>query len=82
MRLPLRRAVPADQGCAMSATARTVDLSFGVSLAWPTERWYEPQTFDQVAAQDAISGARAQGLADRIEDPSAVRQLASLLRTR
>lgn len=69
--LPMRRATP-----------RHVDLSFKASLSWPEKHWYRPETFEQVAAQDAVRSARAQRLPDRIAAPAAIRQLASLLRTR
>jgi hypothetical protein len=69
--LPMRRATP-----------RVVDLSFPVSLSWPERHWYEPQTFDQVAAQEAVRSARVQKLPDRIENPSAVGRLAVLWRKR
>ncbi|GAA3937202.1 hypothetical protein [Actinoplanes auranticolor] len=66
----------------MSATVRVVDLSFPVSLSWPESYWYEPESFDQVAAQEAIRTARAQSLPDRITDVSTVGRMATLWRTR
>lgn len=66
----------------MSATARLIDLSFTVSLSWPESYWYEPASFDQVAAKEAIRSARAQRLPDRITDASTVGRMATLWRTR
>jgi hypothetical protein len=64
------------------ATPRVVDLTFRASLSWPETHWYEPESFEDVAAQDAIRSARSQGLPDLIEDSSAVGRLAVLLRKR
>lgn len=51
-------------------------------LDQPSDRWPRPATFTEVAAQEAIRSARAQGLPDRISDPATVRRLAALLDAR
>ncbi|MBM0258957.1 hypothetical protein [Micromonospora sp. 4G55] len=64
------------------ATKRKIDFSFNGSLSWPEGEWYAPETGREQAAQDAIRGARKQGLPDRIEDPATVDNLAVLVRKR
>ncbi|MEH1098220.1 hypothetical protein [Micromonospora sp. CPCC 205561] len=60
------------------ATRRKIDFSFNGSLSWPESEWYTPETFGQVAAQDAIKRARKQGLPDRIEDRPTLDKIAAL----
>jgi len=62
------------------ATPWVLDFSFPVQLSWPEEHWYTPQTFEEMAQQEAVRSARAQGLPDRIEDPTTVSRLATLWR--
>lgn len=66
----------------MTGTPKYINFSFEASLSWPNSEQYEPTTFDETAAQDAIRGAREQGLPDRVSDPVAVHKLRSLLRRR
>jgi len=64
----------------MTATPAIVDFSWEASLSWPDSEQYEPETSDQVAEQEAIRSARAQGLPDRIQDPAVIGRLATMLR--
>lgn len=64
----------------MAATPQRFDFRFPASLAWPCEHWYEPETFEEIAAQEAIRSARAQGLPDRITDDHTAGKLATLFR--
>jgi hypothetical protein len=69
--IPMRRATP-----------RPLNFSFRASLAWPMSEWYRPETFHQVAAQEAVRRARTQKLPDRIADPSVIGRLAVFWRKR
>ena len=62
----------------MSARTAVIDFRFPASLAWPAEHWYEPESAREVAQQEAIRSARAQGLSDRVTDPVVLGQVAGL----
>ncbi|KOX14985.1 hypothetical protein ADK66_03010 [Micromonospora sp. NRRL B-16802] len=62
----------------MTASRRKFDFRFPASLAWPAEHWYPAETWQEHAAQDAIAGARRQGLPDRVEDVPTLDKVAAL----
>lgn len=57
-------------------TRRTTPSAY---LDQPCDQWPPAATFAEVAQQEAIRSARAQGLPDRISDQATVSRLAALL---
>lgn len=63
----------------MTATNRKLDFrSRTIATCWPEAEWPAPESFEEVAAQEAVRSARAQGLPVVIQDPATVRDLAVL----
>lgn len=65
----------------LGATKRRMNFTFEGSLSWPVEHWYGPEdlTPQEMAVQDTVLERRAQGLADKINDPSLLGRLAAML---
>lgn len=61
----------------MTAQRRRVDFRLSAMMRWPAE--HRP-SFEELAAEDAVLSRRAQGLPDRVTDPSLVSRLATLFR--
>ncbi|MFD6771257.1 hypothetical protein ACFWC6_34155 [Micromonospora chalcea] len=67
----------------MSATRRLLDFRpRTVATCWPESEWPPAETFEEVAAQDAVRSAVKQGLPTVIQDSATVRSLAVLWRKR
>ncbi|MEV0811232.1 hypothetical protein [Micromonospora sp. NPDC050200] len=67
----------------MSATRRKLDFRpRTVATCWPESEWPPAETFEEVAAQDAVRSAVKQGLPPVIQDPAIVRDLVILCRKR
>ncbi|KIR64729.1 hypothetical protein [Micromonospora haikouensis] len=63
----------------MTATRRKLDFRpRTVVTCWPEAEWYTPETFEEVAAQDAVRSAVKQGLPPVIQDRSTLDKIAAL----